>query len=169
MFQIPILPESSPLEESEEQFEVFCRKGGTWYPFYFPFTCPSSSAHSEMRSCWSRREKAASFLIIYRQVLNVDEKGRSALLLTSLKCVCWTSRLSVGTSLVFKPWLYVLFWRSRWKPGKQRLCPCCARVFHLWRREWEREWRVRRGKSNSLFLWATAASLGICKSLKEEL
>ncbi|NWX10695.1 BUB1 kinase, partial [Caloenas nicobarica] len=26
MFQIPILPESSPLEESEEQFEAFCRK-----------------------------------------------------------------------------------------------------------------------------------------------
>ncbi|NXC68007.1 BUB1 kinase, partial [Anhinga anhinga] len=26
MFQTPILPESSPLEESEEQFEVFCRK-----------------------------------------------------------------------------------------------------------------------------------------------
>ncbi|NXI56508.1 BUB1 kinase, partial [Chloroceryle aenea] len=26
MFQVPILPEPSPLEESEEQFEVFCRK-----------------------------------------------------------------------------------------------------------------------------------------------
>ncbi|KFP48313.1 Mitotic checkpoint serine/threonine-protein kinase BUB1, partial [Cathartes aura] len=28
MFQTPILPEPSPLEESEEQFEVFCRKSG---------------------------------------------------------------------------------------------------------------------------------------------
>ncbi|KAM6298325.1 mitotic checkpoint serine/threonine-protein kinase BUB1 [Aegotheles albertisi] len=35
VFQIPILPEPSPLEESEEQFEVFCRKsdpGGSLKP-----------------------------------------------------------------------------------------------------------------------------------------
>lgn len=32
MFQTPILPEQS-LEESEEQFEVFCRKSGKCYSF----------------------------------------------------------------------------------------------------------------------------------------
>uniref|UniRef100_A0A8C6IXV5 Uncharacterized protein n=1 Tax=Melopsittacus undulatus TaxID=13146 RepID=A0A8C6IXV5_MELUD len=29
MFQTPILPETSPLDESEEQFEAFCRKSGS--------------------------------------------------------------------------------------------------------------------------------------------
>lgn len=28
MFQTPFLPEPSPLEDSEEQFEAFCRKSG---------------------------------------------------------------------------------------------------------------------------------------------
>lgn len=72
MFQIPILPDSSPLEESEEQFEAFCRKSGTCCLFfsvcgisllYFSLTPPSTNL--EIRSCWSRCEKATSFLIIY--------------------------------------------------------------------------------------------------------
>jgi len=34
MFQTPIIPEPSPLEESEEQFEVYCRKSGKYYLFF---------------------------------------------------------------------------------------------------------------------------------------
>lgn len=33
MFQTPFLPEPSPLEDSEEQFEAFCRKSGVCSSF----------------------------------------------------------------------------------------------------------------------------------------
>ncbi|OPJ58957.1 mitotic checkpoint serine/threonine-protein kinase BUB1 [Patagioenas fasciata monilis] len=46
MFQIPILPEPSPLEESEEQFEAFCRKSdpdGSLETSVFPPVVPAFS------------------------------------------------------------------------------------------------------------------------------
>lgn len=45
MFQTPILPEPSTLEESEEQFEVFCRKSGMYYLFFWSIILHSFISH----------------------------------------------------------------------------------------------------------------------------
>lgn len=63
MFQTPILPELSPLEESKEQFEVFCRKSGKYHLYfsvhdvsllYFLFALPTSPHNFEISSCLIR-------------------------------------------------------------------------------------------------------------------
>lgn len=63
MFQTPILPEPSPLDESEERFEAFCRKSGRCYLcsslhdiscLYFPFPPPTSPDSFEISNSLSR-------------------------------------------------------------------------------------------------------------------
>lgn len=102
VFQTPFSPEPS-LEESEEQFEVFCRKRGMYLFFFFfspmSFISLLCFLHTptpvprnfEASSCVSQCKAKKQFLnlvvhLIYWQVLNVDvqsKTGSSTLMLAA--------------------------------------------------------------------------------------